>query len=321
MKIDVIGAGAVGLGIGCGLATGDIDLRFVANSAEQSDALRKNGVTRTGIFGDLHARPDHFHVTTRLGDLALSPADYWLVCVKATESENLARELVAVWRQLDHFPAVVLCQNGWGNAEIFSRFLPRDHIFNARVITGFEREGPAQVRVTVHADAIHIGSLFASDVEALRPLCEAIARGGVPCELSDDIVKDLWAKVLYNDLLNPLGALVGVPYGTLGERTETRSIMRGLAVETFAVMHAAGYSTHWASADAYLETFYAKLLPPTAEHQSSMLQDLRAGRPTEIDPLCGAICELAEQSGIDAPLNRALFTLIRAAELRRQPSS
>jgi 2-dehydropantoate 2-reductase len=147
-------------------------------------------------------------------------------------------------------------------------------------------------------------------------LSDAIQAGGVPCALSEAIEKDLWAKVLYNSLLNPLGALVGVPYGALGEREETRAIMEAIAEETFRVMHVAGYSSHWDSPSEYLDTFYEQLLPPTAEHQSSMLQDLHAGRPTEIDQLCGAICTLAEKHGIEAPLNRALHTLIRVAEQR-----
>jgi 2-dehydropantoate 2-reductase len=128
--------------------------------------------------------------------------------------------------------------------------------------------------------------------------------------------KDLWAKVLYNQLLNPLGALVGVTYGVLGERAQTRSVMDALARETFEVMRAAGFECHWDSADEYLAVFYAKLLPPTAFHQSSMLQDLQAGRETEIEQLCGVIAQLAERHGVEAPINQALLVLIRAAERR-----
>lgn len=316
MKVAIIGAGAVGLGIGAGLAANGVAVRFVTNRREQCEALSVQGITRTGVFGDIHAPPASFEASDSLDDLPRDPADYWLVCVKGTESESLARSLGEVWRMHDSPPPVVLCQNGWGNAEIFSRYLPKESVFNGRVITGFEREGAAAVCVTVHADAIHIGSLFGADTEPLQPLCAEITKGGVPCEVSDEIAKDLWAKVLYNGLLNPLGALVDVPYGALGERKETRAIMEAIAREIYTVMHGAGFASHWATADNYLETFYEKLLPPTAEHESSMLQDLRAGRRTEIDFLCGAVCEIAAENGIDAPINRALLDLIHAAEQR-----
>jgi 2-dehydropantoate 2-reductase len=63
-----------------------------------------------------------------------------------------------------------------------------------------------------------------------------------------------------------------------------------------------------------MEVFYRDLLPPTAEHESSMLQDLQAGRPTEIDVLCGAVDRLARKFNIASPVNTALLALIRAAE-------
>jgi 2-dehydropantoate 2-reductase len=134
--------------------------------------------------------------------------------------------------------------------------------------------------------------------------------------VSDDVRADLLAKLLYNGLLNPLGALVDAPYGALGERPPTRELMIALARETFAVFEAAELRTHWPDADAYLETFFGTLLPPTAEHESSMLQDLRAGRATEIDAISGAICELGAAHGVETPCHAALLALVHAAETR-----
>ncbi len=316
MKVAVIGAGAVGLAIGASLAaSGEARVRFFVRRDAQCASLRDRGARRTGIFGDATAAAGSFGASTQLTELARDPDDVWLVCTKSVDSEALASKLGPIWHETSSRPAVVLCQNGWGNAEVFRPFVPTEHVFNARVITGFEREDDTTVRVTVHADAIHIGHLEGVDARSLAPLCEAIDRAGIPCRLSDDIAKDLWAKVLYNALLNPLGALVGVPYGELGKRKETRALLEAIAHETFAVMQAAGFKTHWASADEYLETFYERLLPPTAEHESSMLLDLRAGRRTEIDALCGAVVKLASEHRVAAPLHMALLRLVRAAEV------
>lgn len=317
MKLAVIGAGAVGLAIGASLAAaGEARVRFVTRRPAQAEALRERGATRIGIFGEAHAPPDRLDASATAGDLAEDPADVWLVCAKSIDSAELAAALGPIWARTATRPPVVLCQNGWGNAEIFREQLPRESVFNARVITGFEREDDTTVRVTVHAQPVHIGHLDGEDTAQLAPLCEAIDRVGIPCALTPDIAKDLWAKVLYNGLLNPLGALVGVPYGELGKRKETRALLEAIARETFAVMHAAGFETHWASADEYLQTFYAELLPPTQKHESSMLMDLRAGRRTEIDSLSGAIARLARVHDVAAPLHSALLTLIRAAEAR-----
>jgi 2-dehydropantoate 2-reductase len=92
--------------------------------------------------------------------------------------------------------------------------------------------------------------------------------------------------------------------------------MEALAHETFAVMLAAGWRTHWSSAQAWLDDFTTRLLPPTAAHESSTLQDLRAGRRTEIDAISGAVVELAERHGVGVPVSRSVLALVRFLEAR-----
>ena len=84
-------------------------------------------------------------------------------------------------------------------------------------------------------------------------------------------------------------------------------------------MEAAGHRTHWPSAAAWLGDFTARLLPPTAAHESSMLQDLRAGRRTEIDAITGAVVELAARHGVDVPVSRGVLALVRFLEARGTP--
>jgi 2-dehydropantoate 2-reductase len=206
----------------------------------------------------------------------------------------------------------VLCLNGWGGAERFAQGLPQDRIFNASVTTGFQRHGWTRVEITVHGDDIHVGSLFGASARELAPLCDAISKGGIPCSVSTAMEADLWAKLLYNCALNPLAALLGVPYGALGENPESRAILEAVVREIFALLDATGRTTRWVSADSYLDFFFGQLLPPTRGHESSMLQDLRAGRPTEIDALNGAIAVLGRAAGVATPVNDALATLVKA---------
>jgi 2-dehydropantoate 2-reductase len=312
----IVGGGAVGLALGSCLHVAGWRLKYVVRDETSAHALQVHGIRRKGLFGRADVPADALEVSTSFDALRNEDLHYVLVCTKTTSSADVAAGLGAVWHSLAREPRVVLCQNGWGNAERFAASLPRDRIFNARIITGFRRTASNAVDVTVHADAIHLGSLFAENAEALKPLCEAIATGGIPCELSNDIQADLWAKVLYNCLLNPLGALVGVPYGDLGERKETRNMMQAVAREIFRVLDRTGHHTHWCDADAYLESFYRDLLPATAQHESSMLQDLRAGRPTEIDALCGAVTRLGIACEVDTPVSDALTHLVHLAEKR-----
>lgn len=316
MRVAIVGPGCVGLALASTLAGRADALHLVGRPGPASEALAREGFARTGIFGEATVAADACSVHTRVAALAGQTLDFVLVCTKSTALAPVANELAAVWPELAGEPRIVLCQNGWGNTAHFVRHLPAERIFSARVITGFRRESTTRVKVTVHADSIALGSLFGAETGVLEPLCAAIRDGGLPCETSEAIEQDLWAKVLYNCLLNPLGALLGVPYGELGRRRETRAIMEAVAREIFAVLEKSGHRTHWPHATAYLETFYGQLLPPTATHESSMLQDIRAGRATEIDALCGAVSALAAESGTSAPVNDALLQLVRACEGR-----
>jgi 2-dehydropantoate 2-reductase len=313
VDVIVFGAGAVGLGLASALLAGSARVRIVARG-ETATALRSHGLLRTGLFGRVEAAPGAFAVAE---DAAALPgtADFVLVATKAFDTDAAAAALAGA-------PAVsertrfVLCQNGWGSAERFTRRFSPARVFSARVITGFRRPALHRVDVTVHAEPVRIGSLFGAHASEVAALCAAMAKGGLPCEPSEAIGEDLWAKLLYNAALNPLGAILGASYGALGASPHARAVLEALARETFAVMRAAGFRTHWPSLEAWLADFYARLLPPTAAHESSMLQDLRAGRRTEIDAITGAVVELAARHGVAAPVSGAVLALVRFLEAR-----
>ncbi len=313
LNVVVVGAGAVGLGVASCLLRSGQRVRFVTRSAGRA-ALERGGLVRTGIFGEARFPPDAFSVCASLTELPPGPLDYVLVCTKSFASREVAQALAEAGDRVPETARIVLFQNGWGNAEIFAEHTAAPRVFNARVITGFRRAEPNEVEITVHADAIRIGSLFGAPGADVEPLCRAIDAGGVPCQVADNIEGDLWAKMLYNCALNPLGAILDVPYGALGRSGPARRIMRAVVAEVFAVLEKSGHRTHWHGPEAYLEAFYASILPPTARHESSMLLDLRGGRRTEVDALNGAVVALGERLGVGTPVNQTLVQLIRAIE-------
>jgi 2-dehydropantoate 2-reductase len=279
MNILIYGAGAVGLGIAGFLLKAGAKVDIIARE-HTVFLLQKEGLKRTGIFGDYYAEPGQFKAHSSLKNILINRFDYIFVCTKSFDSKQAAKDISQYKYDLQPKTKIILFQNGWGNAEIFASCLPEDIIYNARVITGFSRLKPNEANITVHADAIHIGSLFHKDIAGLNELCQLITRGGIPCEVNKNIEKDLWAKMLYNCALNGLGAILNVPYGMLGESEYSRDIMKGIVNEIYTVIEKEDYKTWWKTAEDYLETFYDKLLPATAQHESSTLQDIRAKKPT-----------------------------------------
>jgi len=116
--------------------------------------------------------------------------------------------------------------------------------------------------------------------------------------------------------LNPLGAILDVPYGVLAEYEFTRAVMNGIVAEIFAVLSRTGYKTHWPGPDDFLKVFYGKLVPDTAEHKSSTLQDISAKKKTEIEALNGAVIKLAQKYQVNVPYNSIVYNMVKFIEAK-----
>ena len=313
MHLLITGAGSIGIALAALLKQAGHQVAIYARG-QTKQAILKSGIHKTGLFGDLDFEAGAFQVSDDYGAFPENSLDFILICVKTMANDAVSRELAAHKALLKPEGKLVLFQNGWGNDAPYLRFFRREQICSARVITGFQRKAPNVSQVTVYTSPILLGSLYHLDPAPLEPLAQAISQGGIPCQVTGEVDKALWAKMLYNCTLNPLGAIVGVHYGALMENPHSVAIMDETIDEIFAVMTAAGYSTYWPDADSYRREFYAKLLPDTYRHNSSTLQDIRSKRPTEIDTLTGRILALAAEHHIPVPVNTMLYRLIKTLE-------
>lgn len=313
MQVLIDGAGAVGVAVGAGLAGAGCRVSFLARGATL-EAIRSGGVRRTGLLGTVEIPAGGVSASDDYASFPPDTFDYVLVCAKTLANDAISRALDAHRGMLKADGKIVLLQNGWGNDAPYRRFFAPEQVWNARVITGFQRTAPNVSEVTVYTEPVLLGSLYGLPSAPMEPLAAVLSASGLPAEASDQVSRALWAKMVYNCTLNPLGAVLGLPYGALGECEETREIMDELMDEIFAVMHAAGYDTFWPDAASYREAFYGKLLPDTYHHNSSTLQDIRAKRPTEIGTLTGVILDLGKKHGVPTPVNATLYRLIRGLE-------
>jgi 2-dehydropantoate 2-reductase len=316
--VDIViwGAGAVGLGLASALARKRETLRILGRDRTLLSELSRQGLSRSGIFGEIHVPPEQLEATHDPDTLTSNPPEWLLVCTKAFSSADIARTLEPLAPTLRDRTRLLLCQNGWGNEVPFLSFWPKHGLFHARVITGFQLRGSNEVEITAHAAPVALGSVFEASPDSLESLAQRLSEGGIPAETTTEMKSVLWAKMLYNCSLNPLGAIAGRRYGELVEDATTRCLIEEVVREIFRVLTAAGVPMAWPDAGAYLETFYGDLIPPTAAHESSMLQDLRAGRPTEIEALCGAVERLGQEYAIPTPVISSLAVLVRTAERR-----
>ena len=323
MRVLVLGAGAVGSVLGGFLANAGHEVTLLGRPWHL-DAVRARGLRITGLWGEHHvpAAPAYplageagrrgLTTATRPDEIPPQPAFDWiLVCVKAHQT-RAAAELLPRWLG----PQTLVCalQNGLGNSAALSRRVPPERLALGRVIFGVAIE-PGHVHVTVCADETRIGALDARVPAArVRELASALTQSGIPAGVTDQILTVLWAKVLYNCALNGLSTLLEVPYGALLERPQGCAVMRAVIEEAYRTAAAHRILLEPASAAAYGELLWTRLIPQTASHQASMLHDLRRGKPSEIEALNGAIVRLAARAGLDAPMNALVTRLIHAKE-------
>ena len=126
------------------------------------------------------------------------------------------------------------------------------------------------------------------------------------CRTTPDIIPVLWAKAAYNAALNPLSAIHGLSYGELLKNEETKSSMRRVVEELYAVAKAEGVKMDPPTSDGYVDVLFNQLIPITAEHKSSMIRAVETGQRTELDVLNGAIIRLGQTHGIQTPENQRL---------------
>jgi|SRR5688572_468711 2-dehydropantoate 2-reductase len=308
----VAGAGALGSVFGALLAKAGACVTLLGRPAHLA-AVRDRGLVVDGLFGTHRTR---VHECVETPDELRGSFGTILLTVKswATRAtiESVAPHLAA--------DGVVIClQNGLGNLEAVSDVIGPARVLGGRVIFGAEVTEPGRVRVTVYADPVLVGATPGAPPASREAACAWAARfdaAGVPSCPTDRLVAELWAKVFYNAALNPLGALLGVAYGRLAQEASTRAIMDDVIAEAFAVARASGVPLAWASPMEYREVFYGRLVPSTADHRSSMLQDLERGRPTEIDAINGYVAACGARLAVAAPVNATLARLIRARVAR-----
>lgn len=315
MKTLIIGAGALGIGIGASLISSGISVDFLARGTTKK-AIDTDGISRRGYFRDIEIAAEAVTTYDSYDKLPKQAYDYVIISTKTNANEEVAlnisraRDCMAVGCKL------VFMQNGMGYEEPFLRYFEQELLYHSRVITGFKKTAGGDSVVTAHQAPILIGSLYGNDPVAVEPLANAISESGIPAEIVDrvDLKKSLWAKLIYNTTLNPLGAVLGMSYGELADSEYAHSIMDILIEEAFDIMHAAGADTYWNTADEYRDVLFEQMIPVTYGHRSSTLQDIEKKQKTEIDTLTGSLINMASQYNVAAPMQTVMYSLVKALE-------
>jgi 2-dehydropantoate 2-reductase len=298
-RIAVVGAGAVGGYFGGMFARAGAPTVFVGRR-HFADAVNSRGLVLDKSQGLERIRA---RATTEMS--AVRDCSLILFCVKANDTRETANQLAPFLRP----DATVVClQNGVDNADQV-RAAASVVVLPASVYVAVSMPEPGRVKHLARGDLI-IGPPSEKTTEVANLFIDA----GIPCRISDNIEGELWVKLLCNCALNAISALGHARYGEIAQNSDAKLLMQHIVDEVLAVGHGGGVVLPGIRGRESGMAAAMEIATQMADALSSTAQDLNRGRPTEIDSLNGYIARVGAKLGIPAPVNHALFTLVKLAE-------
>ena len=324
MRIVIVGAGAIGGYIGARLARVGADVVLFGRGPHLR-AMQERGLRVKSPDGDFEAKPD---VADDLA--AIGIADVVFLGVKAHGLTKLAPALPPL---LGPDTVVVSTQNGipWWYFQGHGGALEGLHL---------ERVDPGGVIASTIEPRRIVGSLayFSADIaepgvihhtegnrisfgepdgtrsERARKIAEALIAAGFRCPITTRFRHEIWVKLLGNVAFNPISALTGGTLEELVRHPETSTLVRDVMTETESVAAKLGIELPISIEQRMVGA------EKVGAHKTSMLQDLEADRPMEIEAVVGAVVELGERLGVPMPATRAVYACVKLLDERRTGS-
>lgn len=295
MKVTVVGPGAMGCLFAARLSDSGVHTTLVDHKEDRARRLAKTGITVESDSATLTATPT---VTISVP----TKQDLIILLTKAHATQGI---------KLLHGTAVLTLQNGLGNVETLCGL-----VGSASVLAGTTSEASTlleegRVRHAASGRTV-LGAWTSCSTEIAQT---ALSGAGFNVEITEAPGQAIWEKVVLSAAINTISALLDVPNGQLVKDSQTRMLMRDLVVEAAKVASMEGYRF-----DHSLIEQAEKVCRETATNISSMLQDIRAGRTTEIEAISGEIMRRAQSASLPLPRTRVIYQLIKGLEANRAGS-
>jgi 2-dehydropantoate 2-reductase len=311
MKFLIAGAGAIGAYLGAHMARAGYDVTLFARGPHLK-AMQTNGVRVKSADGDFEARPRIVDSLEEAG-----PSDVVFLGVKAHSLMQLAPQLKPVLRP---DTTVVSTQNGipwwyfqgisgeWDGLRleridpngIISSAIPARSVVGSIVYFSTEISEPGVIQHT-EGNRITLGEPNGARSDRSRGIADALIGSGLRCPLTTHIREEIWVKILGNASFNPVSALTRATLVQMARDPGVSEVIRGIMQEVEAVALKLGMKLP-ISIDQRIAG-----AEKVGEHKTSMLQDLEAGRPMELEALVGSVVELGEKVGVPMTYTKTVY--------------
>jgi 2-dehydropantoate 2-reductase len=299
VRILVYGAGGVGAFFGALLARAGRDVHFVARGAHL-EALRARGLRITSnLIGDVEV--PRVSVYPRAADSGR--ADLVLVCVKTHQTESILDDLATA---VDDNTVVIPLQNGVESDEQLAARFGRSRVLPAAVYVGATLEEPGVVSHVAPA-RISIGARYGFDEQRLAAIHETLAATGQAVQVSPDIQRERWRKLMWNASFNTVSAVTLRTPAELLALAETRALLIAIMSEVVAVARGQGIDLQRSDVDEHIAW-----TERASGIRTSTMVDRERGRTMEADALIGVIVRKGKEAGVGTPASETMYALMKS---------
>ncbi|HEV7252791.1 MAG TPA: 2-dehydropantoate 2-reductase [Mesorhizobium sp.] len=305
MRIAILGGGGAMGGIFGGyLARAGNDVTLIDVSRPAVDAINSNGLA----IEEKDGSAPNIRVPASDDPSRVGPVDLIINFVKCYHTEAAVK---AAAPMMNGDTAVLSLQNGWGNAPRIASIAGEDRVMVGLTYHGGTLLAPGRVKHP-GTGMTFLGELDGSRTERLERTAEAFRRAGLETTVSDRILDEVWKKLALNCCTLPTSALLRFFAHELVSYKDAETVMAAILAEVVEVAKAQGisldYDERWAAITGLLEK--------AVGGKASMLQDVEAGRQTEIEVINGAISEAGRSKGVPTPVNDAMVAMISALQAK-----
>ncbi len=302
-KFAVIGAGPVGGIVAAFLAKGGFDVTLCDVIPALLAPALDPGILIEGV-DNLQAKVTR--VTTNIDDIVKDPPDVVVVTVKATALPLVASALESFAGEGRY---VISWQNGIDTELVLAEHLGARFVMRGVVNFGCVPVKPGHIRLAFHHRPHYLQELDPQSRDAALGICEAFSECGLDTQHTDQINNMVWRKAVLNACMNPLCAVTG--------KTMVEVILDPILFNLVDALIKEGIAVARANEMILGSNFYpycVNYIRNAGNHKPSMLQDIEAGRRTEVDYINGKIVEYGAQAGMATPYNTMIRGLVKALE-------
>ncbi len=304
MKILIMGTGGVGGYYGGLLARQGNDVTFIARGAHLY-ALRHEGLKVKSVHGDFSVFP----VTATDDPAEVGPVDLVLFCVKTYNTDEAAEAIRLV---IGPQTVVMSLQNGVDAAERIGKMIGPEHVVGGVTWLSAAVEAPGLIRQISQFRRIVFGEMGGGRSDRTQSIYEVLNQIGITVEVSEDIQKVLWTKLVFIAAVSSIGSLTRLPMGEFRSIPETRDLMTRLMREVEALARAQGIDLDANVVQNWLD-FIDNAAPSI---KPSMQLDVESGHRTELESMIGVVGRKGREFGVPTPVADFAYACLLPVELK-----